>query len=153
MMKNKEKQGFTLVEMMIVVAVLVTVAVIATPNLQTYMAQRRVSGAARLVMTDLMEARMKAAAENNRFKISFVDNHQYKVLDDDDNDNTEDAGETITITDIQNAYHDVTLSATTTGLIFNPTGTVDGTGTTVTLSNSSGSKEVRVSTAGRVKIK
>ncbi len=100
-------------------------------------------------MSDLMGARMKAANENNRFKVFFLDNHRYKILDDNDNDNTEDTGETTTIKTIQNAYPDVTLSATANP-IFYPNGTAYGT--TITFTNVSGSKDVSVSTAGRVKI-
>ena len=136
-------------EMMIVIAVLAIIAAIAAPNFQTYMAQRRLNGAARLVMTDLMDARMKAVSENNQFKVFFLDTHQYKVLDDENNNGTEDTGETSVTKDIQSNYPGVTLSASAHP-IFYPRGTAWGT--TVTLTNTSGSKSVSVSTAGRVKI-
>jgi len=137
------------VEMMIVIAVLAIIAAIAAPNFQTYMAQRRLNGAARQVMTDLMDARMKAVSENNQFKVFFLDTHQYKVLDDENNNGTEDTGETSVTKDIQSNYPGVTLSASAHP-IFYPRGTAWGT--TVTLTNTSGSKSVSVSTAGRVKI-
>lgn len=149
MIRHTDNRGFTLVEMMIVVAVLAILAAIAAPNLKTYMAQRRVNGAARLVMTDLMEARMKAVSQNNRFKVFFLDDHRYQILDDDNNNNTEDSGEASTTKNIQGEYYDVTLSASADP-IFYPRGTAYGT--TVRLTNSSGSKSVTVAAAGRVKI-
>jgi len=149
MIRHAGKRGFTLVEMMIVIAVLTIIAAIAAPHFQTYMAQRRLNGAARLVMTDLMDARMKAVSENNQFKVFFLDTHQYKVLDDENNNGTEDTGETSVTKDIQSNYPGVTLSASAHP-IFYPRGTAWGT--TVTLTNTSGSKSVSVSTAGRVKI-
>lgn len=149
MIRHAGKRGFTLVEMMIVIAVLAIIAAIAAPNFQTYMAQRRLNGAARLVMTDLMDARMKAVSENSQFKVFFLDTHQYKVLDDENNNGTEDTGETSVTKDIQSNYPGVTLSASAHP-IFYPRGTAWGT--TVTLTNTSGSKSVSVSTAGRVKI-
>ena len=149
MIRHAGKRGFTLVEMMIVIAVLAIIAAIAAPHFQTYMAQRRLNGAARLVMTDLMDARMKAVSENNQFKVFFLDTHQYKVLDDENNNGTEDTGETSVTKDIQSNYPGVTLSASAHP-IFYPRGTAWGT--TVTLTNTSGSKSVSVSTAGRVKI-
>ncbi len=149
MTRHADKRGFTLVEMMIVIALLAIIAAIAAPNFQTYMAQRRLNGAARQVMTDLMDARMKAVSENNQFKVFFLDTHQYKVLDDENNNGTEDTGETSVTKDIQSDYPGVTLSASAHP-IFYPRGTAWGT--TVTLTNTSGSKSVSVSTAGRVKI-
>jgi len=41
---TQKKAGFTLVEMMIVVAIMAILATIAAPNLQTYMTQRRLNG-------------------------------------------------------------------------------------------------------------
>jgi type IV fimbrial biogenesis protein FimT len=149
MMRDTDSRGFTLVEMMIVVAVVAILAAIAAPNFQAYMTQRRLNGAARQVMTDLMEARMKAVSYNNRFKVFFLDNHRYQILDDANSNNAEDIGETSTMRDIQDEYYDVTLSATADP-IFYPRGTAYGT--TVTLTNSGGSKSVTVATAGRVKI-
>ncbi len=137
-------------ELMIAIAVFGILAAIAAPSINSYIISRRVNGAARQIMSELMEARMKAATENNRFKIFFLDdNHSYKTLDDTNNNNSEDSGETSSTRDIQSNYPGVTLSSTTDP-IFYPNGTAYGT--TVTITNSSGYRTVSVSTAGRVKI-
>ena len=149
---NKQS-GFTLIEMMIIIAILAIFAAIATPNFLSYLPKHRLNGAARQVMGDLMAARMKAVSQNNEFKIFFLANgHDYTILDDDDNDGTADIGEWTEIKDIQNEYHDVTLS-TTNNPIFHPRGTASPLGTTITLSSSSGSnKYVKIRYTGRVKI-
>jgi len=71
------------------------------------------------------------------------------LLDDENNNGAEDGGETSVTKDIRSNYPGVTLSASAHP-IFYPRGTAWGT--TVTLTNTSGSKSVSVSTAGRVKI-
>lgn len=152
-MKIFKKYGFTLVEMMIVVAVMGIMSAIAAPNLMHYMAERRLNGAARMVMSDLMAARQRAVTQNNEFKVFFNTNqHEYTILDDDDNDGTADTGEATEVRNIWNDYYDVTLSASVNP-IFTPRGTSTN-GTTVTLSSAKTgvSKYVKAAWSGRVKI-
>lgn len=151
MMKDSAKKGFTLVELMIVIAVMGILAAIASPNLQNYMAQRRLNGSSRQVMSDLMASRMKAVSLNQRVKVSFASNHQYEIWNDADGSETVENNEGDDIEkDIHNDYHDVTFSATANP-VFQPRGTVSP-GSTITLTNSSGSKYVKVALTGRIKI-
>ena len=147
---NKQS-GFTLIELIVIIAIVAVFAAIAIPNYLAWLPKSRLNGAARQVMGDLMAARMKAVSQNNKFKIFFLANgHDYMILDDDDNDGTADGGEWTETKNIQNQYHDVTFSATTNP-IFYPRGTAYGS--TITLTNSAGStKDVKVHLTGRVKI-
>ena len=147
---NKES-GFTLIELIIIIAILAIFAGIAVPNFLSYMPKHRLNGAARQVMGDLMAARMKAVSQNNEFKIFFLANgHEYMILDDDDNDGTADGGEWTETKDIQNGYQDVTIGSNNDP-IFSPRGTATNL-PTITLTNPSGSKIITISIAGRVKI-
>lgn len=147
---NKQS-GFTLIELIIIIAILAIFAGIAVPNFLSYMPKHRLNGAARQVMGDLMGARMKSVKLNHRAKIFFYSNHQYKICDDADNNGTVADGEgDVQIKDIQSEYSNVTFSATANP-IFYPRGTASGS--TITLTNSAGStKDVHVHITGRVKI-
>jgi len=137
---------------MVVIAIFAIVAAVAIPNFMTLLPGMRLNGAARQVMGDLMAARMNAVKENNEYRVLFSNPgaNQYTILDDDDDDGSIDGGEDTTIKNIQDNYHDVTLSSTNNP-IFLPRGTATSL-PTITLQNSSGSKTVTVSIAGRVKI-
>ena len=149
---HNKQSGFTLIEMMIVIAILGIFAGIAIPNYLSYMPKHRLNGAARQVMGDLMAARMQAVSQNNEFKVFFLNNHEYRTLDDDDNDGNADTGEWAETKDIHPEYHDVTFSATNNP-IFHPRGTASPLGTTITLSSSNGSKKyVQIRYTGRVMI-
>ena len=62
-MKKSFQAGFTLVELLIVLAIMGILATIAAPNYQTYMAQRRLNGASRQVMSDLRRCPSKLARQ------------------------------------------------------------------------------------------
>ncbi|MDZ7696966.1 MAG: GspH/FimT family pseudopilin [Deltaproteobacteria bacterium] len=144
--------GFTLLELMIIIAVLGILSAIAIPNFMSLLPGMRLNGAARQIMGDLMAARMKAVKLNQRTKVFFYNNHQYKICNDADNNGTVDDGEGDIINrDIQNEYHDVTFDLNNTSdPVFSPRGTA--TNRTITLQNSEGSKNITISIAGRVKI-
>jgi len=138
-MKIDKKRGFTLVELMIVIAVMGIMAVIAAPNFVTYLANQRLKGAARMVMSDLMAARQKAVTQNVNITVTFTSNHQYTITND------------ASTRDIQQDYSDVTFTSSGAA-IFYPRGNATGTTVTLTSSRTGSQKFVRVALNGRVKI-
>lgn len=144
-------RGFTLTELMIVVALMAILAAIAVPSIMAQMPKYRLNGAARQVLGDLVAARMQAVSLNKRVKVFFDNNHQYRICDDANSDGTVADGEgNVQTKDIQTEYHDV-IFASNNDPIFQPNGTASNLAT-ITLSNTSGSRSITISSAGRVRI-
>jgi prepilin-type N-terminal cleavage/methylation domain-containing protein len=139
-MKMFNKMGFSLPELMIVVAVVGIVSAIAAPNYMDYMAGRRLKGAAWMVMSDLMAARAKAVSQNISVTVTFTSNYGYTIT-----------GESAR--DIRNDYYDVTFSASADP-VFSPRGTAGAATVTVTLTSArTGATQcVKAASTGQVKI-
>lgn len=154
MEKPQIQSGFTVMEFILVIAIMAAMAAVAIPGFMQFLPGIRLNGAARQVMSDLMDARMEAVKQNNQYKFFVLNDRQYKILDDNDNDGNDDGGSEVSrIVNIQNNYSDVTLiyDGSPPTVAFSPKGTAPDVGT-ITVQNSSGTKSVKVSIAGRVKI-
>jgi prepilin-type N-terminal cleavage/methylation domain-containing protein len=137
-----EKSGFSLTELMIIVAVMGIVTAIAAPNYMDYMAGRRLKGAAWMVMSDLMAARAKAVSQNINVTVTFTSNYGYTIT-----------GESAA-RDIRKDYYDVTLDASANPVSFSPRGTAGSANVIVTLTSArtGALKCVMTESTGRVKI-
>ncbi|MDY6952925.1 MAG: GspH/FimT family pseudopilin [Thermodesulfobacteriota bacterium] len=145
----KRATAFTTMELMTVVAIIGVLTAVAIPIIAGQMPRYRLNGATRKVMGDFMWARMQAVSQKNEFKISLLSDHEYEILDDDNNNGTADTGEWTAKTDIQSQYHDVRLGLTADPVFF-PRGSASPA--TMGLTNPGGSKDVKVHITGRVKV-
>jgi len=151
MIDNSRRRGFTLVEIIIVIAVITIIAALAYPNFQGFMASRRLNGAARQVQGDLLAARMRSVSENREIKVKFINGNQYTMFYDYNNNGQVDTGEAIETRDIHPVYYDVVITPVSGyAPLFYPRGTAN-TGE-ITLTGTAGSKTVTVNTVGRVGI-
>jgi prepilin-type N-terminal cleavage/methylation domain-containing protein len=76
--------GYTLVEMMITVAVIGVLAAIVVPNFSGYLKRTREAGTRNQLMTDMYYARSLAIAKRRTIRIDFTAG-QYQVIDTVDN--------------------------------------------------------------------
>jgi len=152
--KHRNSQtGFTLMELMIIIAVVGILSAIAIPAFLSMLPGMRLNGAARMVAGDLMAARMKAVKLNHKTKVFFDDSYQYKICDDADNNDTVDSGEGDSKTrTIQTDYPGITINKSDyNDPVFQPRGTASII--ILTLTNLEGTqKKVKVHLTGRIMI-
>ncbi len=137
-------RGFTLIEMVVAVAVLGILAVVAAPAIGEYLATQRLKGAAEELQTDLQFARMESVQRNAAVTVTL-------------------AGTGYTITRGATAVKSVTIGGgssvsggATMVAVFDPvrtTATITN-GPDITVANTATSRTLRVSlsTMGRVSI-
>ncbi len=147
----RQTAGFSLLGQLITLALAGIMIAIAVPGYLKVLPRHRLNGAVRQLTGDLMWARMKAIQRNNRHRIFFLNDHQYRLLDDTDNDGAVDPGEWTVTRDLREDYGDVAMRSTNNP-IFSPRGTASNLAT-ITLTNAGGAKRISISIAGRVRVR
>jgi prepilin-type N-terminal cleavage/methylation domain-containing protein len=124
----ESKKGFTLIEIIITMAIIGIVSAIAIPNFSKWKEKHEIEGQAQKVYFDLMLARTAAIKSNNDVRVTFnLVANTYTVHEDSNNDGVADAGENfknaILENDVQFAYNvgisDTDGNAVTSAVSFN----------------------------------
>jgi len=69
---ERPERGFSLVEMLIVVAIVAVLGAVALPNIGQYIRNYKIKGAAQMVAGSLQAARSRAIMSNTNLGVSFV---------------------------------------------------------------------------------
>jgi type IV fimbrial biogenesis protein FimT len=88
MMKNKKNSGFTLMELMIVIAIIAIMSSIAIPNFIGWLPERRLDAGAQDILQALQKSRSKAIMTNRNVIVTFDagDNSFIAFVDEDASD-------------------------------------------------------------------
>ncbi len=144
----RNRKGFTLVETIVVMAIIGIVSAIAIPQMGVLVDGYRLDGAARLIWADLQNARMTAIKENRSIRAEFdFLAHTYSVF-------RVDTGETILTRNLNGEYPAVSAYKTNGGSItFTSTGvTLNNVNTSIITVGPSASKTIEIKETGRITI-
>lgn len=96
-------QGFTLLELLIVIAFVAIIMAIGVPNFSKWKEKYEINGQAQKVYFDIMLARSTSVKNNNSVSVTFdVSKNLYKVHDDTNSNSIEDHGESIKSVNLEN---------------------------------------------------
>ena len=145
----RDARGFTLIEMIIVIAVMGILSAIAVPGFGAWLDDQRLNNAANMIRGDLNRAKITAAKNKRQYRVLFGTSG-YELQEGD----KRSASTTWTGNILNRSFADypgVTVKSVSTHPVFNPRGTVDSA-VTITLENIGGNEQtIEVSYAGRVK--
>jgi type IV fimbrial biogenesis protein FimT len=136
--ETKSKCGYSLLEVIVVMAILAVVSAFSYHNYMAWIPGIRLNGAVRQVMSDLIAARMVSVKENVSVAVSPANNHSYAI--------TIGSQEAKTI-DLHPNFPGTTLKFTT--ILFSSRGT--SSPRAITIQNTAGTKTITVAITGRVK--
>ncbi|MEK6193897.1 MAG: GspH/FimT family protein [Deltaproteobacteria bacterium] len=94
MMIKKKNRGFTLMELMIVIAIIAIMSSIAIPNFIGWLPERRLDAGAQDILQGLQKSRSKAIMTNRNVIVTFdAGNNSFIAFVDEDASNDQSAGD------------------------------------------------------------
>jgi len=82
---RKTSSGFTLIELMVTIAVLAIIVGIAAPSISTQLANQRVKSTTATLVNALKEARSESLIRRQEVEVSIDDDYEIEIEVDDDN--------------------------------------------------------------------
>jgi type IV fimbrial biogenesis protein FimT len=149
-MNRQINTGMTLIEVMVVVAIIGIIVAIATPSFSAMLQQQRIKGAAETVLADLRWARGEAIKRNARVRVTFTSgsNWSYTI----DTVPALAASDGVLPKTVNGSDFPSTTLSSVASTTFNPIRGTANTGTAkITSNNFSDSAGVEISLLGRVK--
>ena len=145
-------KGFTIMDMMVTLAIFTIVAAIAVPNYLAFQPQQRLNGGTRVVLNKLRWARAQAVERNSNYQVILLNDTTLRIFNDLNGNGSPDTKEDQQDINIRLDYPNVTISMSGSAPTFTARGTATSGSTTITISNSSGSKQVEVLPSGYVRM-
>lgn len=159
-MKVTTTRGFSLVEVLVVIAILAIVLTIAVPNFNKYIHNTNLKTAGRDLAGDILNIKQTAAAQGVHYKIIFnKDANNYRIIKGGPNGTSGEYDETTAIIkSLGSIASYITIDSTTytpnanPQIVFQPRGTTSPGGS-VTLKNDKGSTiKITTSVMGKVSV-
>jgi prepilin-type N-terminal cleavage/methylation domain-containing protein len=142
-MQIKHTLGFTLVELLMALMIMASIAAIAVPRFHGLIKNYKVMNAARVVWLDLHRAKMMAIKQGRAMRVDFTATAYHIVH--------VDTAAVVLSRHLSVAYPSITFdtTATTPSVSFGSTGTANG-GTIVIQHGSTSSKHFTIALTGRI---
>lgn len=144
----RKNSGFTLLELIVIIAIVGVLTAIAVPNFISYLPSYRLKGAISTLRGDLYSAKMLAIKRGVQYKVVFTAGG-YQIQRGTSSAGTFSLDQTEIARNFSDDYPGVTASANADP-VFSPRGTA--TGATITLQNGQKSQEIKISITGRIKV-
>ncbi len=159
-LKSVHPDGLTVLELVVALGLIGLLGGVAILQMQPLLAQMRLASSARQIATDLQVMRMRAIAQNRRFRVTFRPSTRDYVIDKEEGSSwvrlvLHSHTSASAVDAVIPLASGVTITAVNSGgdVIFIPRGYVDG-GITITLGSvaASDTKKIIVNLAGRVRV-